>query len=334
MEKIKLLVNLPPAFHTSPVVTPVYRRLGRFARLRKRSHDTPEQVLPDLKWADAVLMWSWPALTHELLEAAGGIRFSAQLDIGGEAARVALERGLPVSVAKGAWAPAVAEMALALTLTTLRKVSDYHAAMSRGKEQWVRALPADVDPDERELTGRSVGIIGFGSVGRRFRELLVPFRCDVRVYDPYASDAVLKRAQVKRTGLMELLRRSEVVELMAASNEGTRHLLGAKHIAVLRKSAVLVNVARAALVDTDALIERLKQRDLYAAIDVFDREPLPRNHPLRRLPNVHLTPHRAGGLLASVDRILNWLVDDMEAFLAGEKRKYALTKKMLPALDG
>jgi phosphoglycerate dehydrogenase-like enzyme len=87
-------------------------------------------------------------------------------------------------------------------------------------------------------------------------------------------------------------------------------------------------------VDTDALVARLGEGDFYAAIDVFDSEPLAKNHPLRKLPNAYLTPHRAGGVMESVQRILTWLIDDIEAHLAGRSRQYALTEQMIPMLDG
>jgi len=97
---------------------------------------------------------------------------------------------------------------------------------------------------------------------------------------------------------------------------------------------VLVNVARAALVDTGALVDRLRRGDLYAAIDVFDKEPLEADSPLRDIPNAFLTPHRAGGILASVQRTVSWLADDLEAHLAGRPRTYALVEAMVPSLDG
>jgi phosphoglycerate dehydrogenase-like enzyme len=136
-----------------------------------------------------------------------------------------------------------------------------------------------------------------------------------------------------RVDLDEMLRDSEVVVLCAASNPGTAHLIGREQLALLRPHAVFINVARAALVDTQALVERLQRSDLFAAIDVFDSEPLARDAALRALPNAYLTPHRAGGTMASVARTLNWLIDDFEAVLAGEQQKYALTEHMLPSLD-
>jgi phosphoglycerate dehydrogenase-like enzyme len=205
--------------------------------------------------------------------------------------------------------------------------------MRAGTEPWVRRFPTDVDPRERELTGRPVGIVGFGRVGRRFAELLAPFRCPLRVVDPFVAGETLAAHGAERVELTEMIEGSDVVVLCAASNAGTRHLLGRNEIARFRPDAVLVNVARAALVDTDALAERLRRGDLFAAIDVFDREPLERDSALRSLPNAYLTPHRAGGVMASVRRILAWLIDDLESVLAGAEREHALTEAMIPSLD-
>ncbi|MBI5725800.1 MAG: hypothetical protein HZA50_17705 [Planctomycetes bacterium] len=334
MKKINLLVNLRKGFFRTPSLKGVFARLNRFAKVRKTSHNTPDEIKKDLAWADAVLMWSWPALLDDLLDKAPRLRMSAQLDIGQKAAKVALRRKLPVSVGKTGWSPSVAEMALTLTLGALRKTSDYHCAMRNGREKWISDFPLDIDPMERQLTGRPVGIVGFGRIGRRLAELIKPFGCPLNVYDPFVPDSAIKELGGKKTDLMRMIRSSDVVVLCAAANEGTKKLIGPKQIAAFRKGAVLVNVARAMLVDTGALIRRLKKGDMFAAIDVFDKEPLPAGHPLRKLRNAYLTPHRAGGVTESVSRILNWLIDDIENHLAGWPLKYPLTEKMLPSLDG
>jgi phosphoglycerate dehydrogenase-like enzyme len=224
-------------------------------------------------------------------------------------------------------------MALTLTLSTLRQTSVYHAAMREARETWIRKFPDDIPGNERELTGRPVGIIGFGAVGRRFAELLAPFKCKVHVYDPYLTREVAQRSNVIPSDLQKLIRSCDVVVLCAASNSGSMHLLGPDEISAFRKEAIFVNVARAALVDTPALLKRLNQQDMYAAIDVFDQEPLEKSSPFRKLPNVFLTPHRAGGILASVERIISMLADDLEAHLNGRPRQYTLTTQMIPSLD-
>jgi phosphoglycerate dehydrogenase-like enzyme len=127
---------------------------------------------------------------------------------------------------------------------------------------------------------------------------------------------------------------SDVVVLCAAANDGTSRLINADRCARFRKNALLINVARAALVDTTAVAARLRQGDFFACLDVFDTEPLPADSELRRLPNAYLTPHRAGGLMSSVQRNLDWLIDDYEALLAGQPRNYAVTEATIPALDG
>jgi len=331
---LNVLINLPPSFYKVPASVTVLRRVTKLGKVRRRSHNTPDEIRRDLAWADAVLMWSWPVLDDALLDSAPKLRFSGQIDISRTGAEVALRRGFPVSTSRRCWAPAVSEMALTLMLNGLRRVSAYHTAMAVAKERWVADFPGDIDPRERELTGRSVGIIGFGAVGQRLAELLAPFRCEIRVHDPFLPPAIAAKAGVSLVDLPTLLRGSEVVVLCAASNSGSQHLLGSRELALLRKDAVLVNVARAALVDTTALVRRLERGDLTACIDVFDHEPLAKGHALRRVPNCWLTPHRAGGVLSSVERALGWLIDDLEAHIAGRERRFPLTSAMLPGLDG
>ncbi|HEX8237241.1 MAG TPA: NAD(P)-dependent oxidoreductase [Abditibacteriaceae bacterium] len=330
---MNILINLPPGFFQQPELTPIWERLARLGTLRQTSHNAADEIRDDLAWADALFMWSWPALSDDLLNNAANLKFRGHIDISQGAARVALSRDVPLSLSRGGFSPAVSEIALALILSTLRKVSDYHAQMRASAEPWVKNFPTDIDPLERELTGRSVGLVGFGNVGRRLGELLQPFRPELRVYDPFVPGDVLQAHNATRVELDEMLRDSDVVVLCAASNPGTAHLIGRKEIELLRPHAVFINVARAALVDTQALVERLQRGDLFAAIDVFDSEPLERDAVLRTLPNAYLTPHRAGGTMASVARTLNWLIDDFEAVLAGKEQKHALVERMLPSLD-
>jgi phosphoglycerate dehydrogenase-like enzyme len=333
MDKIKLLINLPPGFFDNPALTEPFARLDAFAETRRTSHNRADEIAADLAWADAILMWSWPKLTPELLDGAPNLRFSANLDITQDGGRILMERSIPVSVARRGFSPAVAEMALTLILSSLRRTPSHQAAMWAGSETWVQKFPDEIDPDERQLTGRCVGLIGFGGIGQRLAQLLAPFACDIKVHDPYLPSEIAARAGVENVSVEELVRHSEVLVVCAAANEGTKAILRAEHIDALAPRSVLVNVSRASLMDNDALLARLQRGDLYAALDVFEKEPLPADSPLRTLPNVYLTPHRAGGILESVRRLLDYLADDLEAHFAGRERKHALTEAMLPSLD-
>jgi phosphoglycerate dehydrogenase-like enzyme len=333
MSTFNILSNLPPGFYRAKALAPHFKRLAALGTLRKRSWNTPEEISPDLPWADAILMWSWPVLDRSMLDTAKRLRVVGCIDIGRTGAEIYFERNMPVSTARRCWSPAVAEMALTLTLASLRKTSIYHEQMRRGKEPWVKDFPVDVDHQERELTGLSVGIVGLGAVGRRFAQLLAPFKGKILVYDPFLPEEAVATAGGVKVELKELISTCDVVVLCAASNPGTKKLLGGPQIRALKKNAVLVNVARAALVDTPALITRLQKNDLTAAIDVFDQEPLKASHPLRKLPNCLLTPHRAGGLVSSIQRGLTMLIDDIEAQLGDRALSHPLIPAMLPGLD-
>ncbi len=329
----RLLVNLPPGFFAAPRLAPIFRRLETSFAVSYASANSATEVAPHLGGKDAVLMWSWPRWTAETLAAFPDLRFFAHLDVTQNEARLLLERGLPVSVSRRAFSPAVAEMALTLILSTLRRAPTHQMAMRAGTETWVNRFPDDIDPDERELTGRRVRLVGFGGIGQRLAALLAPFAVDLKVHDPFLPDGVAERFGAANVSLNELVADAEVLVLCAATNAGSKHLLTADHIAALPAKCVFVNVARATLVDNAALLSRLQRGELYAALDVFDGEPLPADSPLRALPNVYLTPHRAGGIESSVARIVSYLADDLEAFFAGRDRAHALTEAMLPMLD-
>ena len=330
---MNILVNLPKGFFDYKAIRSIFFRLEKMGTLRLTSHNLPEEIQPDLEWADALIMWSWPVLTVKMLAAAPKLRYAGHIDITQRGAEAELMHGLAVSVSRSGFSPAVSEMALALILNCLRKVSEHYHHMRTGTEKWVKSFPEDIDTSERELTYANVGIIGFGRVGRRLAELMTPFHVQLRLYDPFLTEAIVHQHAAHIVSLHTLLEESDIIVLCAASNDGTKHLLGKKEISLFPKNSIFVNVARAALVDTDALINRLKENDMIAALDVFDREPLEEDSILRSLPNVYLTPHRAGGISASVVRILSWLADDLESFLHGNERQYAITENMISGLD-
>lgn len=333
-DKPNLLVNLPSGFFGAPQLQAIFGRLESLANVRRTSHDTPEQIQDDLAWADAVIMWSWPCLDQRLLDKAPRLRFAGHLNVTQTGARACLKRGIAVSEARHGWSPAVAELALGLILTGLRKISHLHLAMRQGTETWLDfgGQATNVDPDERQLTGRSVGIVGFGRIGQRLAELLGPFHADLRAYDPYLPPGVAEKYGAKLVALPELFGSSEIVVLCAANNAGTEHLVGKKEVDALCRGAILVNVARASVVDMNALLARVEKGEIYAMLDVFEQEPLQADSPLRRLPNAFLTPHRGGGIMESLQRILGMVVDDYEAFLTGGERRYPVTEETMNSL--
>jgi phosphoglycerate dehydrogenase-like enzyme len=268
--------------------------------------------------AAAEVLWL-PGGVHvprAVLEGAPGLRWIGDTSGGPPRLdyRYAAERGIVVTDCRRAFAPAVGEMALALYLAVMRDVVVHDRALHAPD------LPEGVDKAEnREASGRTIGLVGYGGIARALHRFLAPFAPRLLVHDPFVSEEEVRAAGAEPVGLEELLRRSEAVFLMAVPTTENRALMGAAELDLLRPDAALLVISRSHLVDEAALVERLRAGRFRAAMDVFDVEPLPAGHPYRSLPNVVLTPHRAGGTLESYRRIGRFLVNDLERVARGEE---------------
>jgi phosphoglycerate dehydrogenase-like enzyme len=190
---------------------------------------------------------------------------------------------LIVTSAKGAYAQPVAEHALALLLASMRLLP-----------QRARATSWNAEPAGESLYGRSVLIVGAGGIARELIRLLQPFGTAIVVVRQSAEAVPGAERTVTADRLGDELPLADVVVLAAALTGGTRHLLGAAELAVMKRTAYLVNIARGPLIDTDALVAALADGSLAgAALDVTDPEPLPESHPLWQEPRCLITPHMA-----------------------------------------
>jgi phosphoglycerate dehydrogenase-like enzyme len=145
-----------------------------------------------------------------------------------------------------------------------------------------------------EIEGRTLGIIGLGASGRELVRLVAPFNMRVIAYSPNADPAQAASLNVRLTSLEEVMRESDYVSIHSNLTPEKRNMIRAEHLALMKPTAYLINLARGALVDQHALVEVLRERRIAGAgLDVFDVEPLPANDPLIALDNVILTPHFA-----------------------------------------
>ncbi|MGC5020311.1 2-hydroxyacid dehydrogenase [Micromonospora sp. DT47] len=223
----------------------------------------------------------------------------------------AAERGVLVRSTPGRNAVAAAEHTVALLLAALRRIPQTHTGVRAG--EWRSDLYA-LDAVGSELAGTTVGLVGYGAIGRRVGRILRAFDAEVLVHDPYADLDSLDG--VRAVGLDELLDRASVVSLHARLTPDTRAMIGAKELARLPQGAVLVNTARGGLLDYDAVVEALESGRLgAAAFDVFDAEPLPAGSRLRTAPNVVLTPHLAGATRQTAERAATLAADEVVAYL-------------------
>ncbi len=224
------------------------------------------------------------------------------------------ERGIRVLSCAPSFAPAVAEMALGLTLAGAREIAPADAALRAGTEVW---WGLENYANTFMLYDQPVGFVGFGSIARMLKSLLAPFRCPIRVYDPWLTDSFLRTQGVEPVGLETLLESSKVVFVLAVPSESNLAMLSRERLERMPQGALLVLISRAHVVDFDALTDLLYAGRIKAAIDVFPTEPLPKDHPIRKAPNCVLSAHRAGGVASGHTFIGKMVVDDLEALLSG-----------------
>ncbi|SCL45138.1 Phosphoglycerate dehydrogenase [Micromonospora citrea] len=293
------------------------RRLGE-VRLPDAGDDVGDETVLAGLLADAdvvVTGWGCAPLTSAVLAAAPRLRLLAHTGASVKPFVTAdsFARGVRVTQAGEAMAYAVGEQALALTLALLHGLHRFDHALRTGVD-WATAKAA---PPRRELRGATVGVVGASRTGRCYLGLVRALGARVLVADPYLSDAEAATLGVERADLADLLGRSLVVSLHAPVLPETVGMIGARELALLPDGALLVNTARSALVDEAALLAALRTGRIDAALDVFDAEPLPVDHPLRRLPNVLLTPHEAAGTVGSRRRAADIVVAEVDRFLRG-----------------
>jgi phosphoglycerate dehydrogenase-like enzyme len=230
-------------------------------------------------------------------------------------------RGVVVVDTSRSMTPSVAEFALAMTLNLIRDIPDEVARVRRG--EWVPMVMDKPGFVFGDLTGRQVGLAGFGSINRRYCELVAPFRCDVGVFDPFVSDEALQPLGAKRVdSLVELARRSEIFIVGLPPTPTTQQIISREVLEALPAGALLVLVTRMAVMDQEALWERVQAGKLRAAVDVFAPEPPPSDAWFRRHPNVLPTPHIAGGTVYCHRRCFTEACRDAIAVLKGENPRW------------
>ncbi|MGB6973657.1 MAG: 2-hydroxyacid dehydrogenase [Terracidiphilus sp.] len=269
----------------------------------------------------------YPARAMRIAPHLRGVKLVLSLMAGTEWIPAAMGPHVTICNARGAHNIATAEWTLAVILATFKYLPLFLDVQHSGI--WKRRFEASAHYErisanaheiyppvmQEELTGKSVLLVGYGSIGKEIERMLAPFdlaltrvartaRTDPPVHDVSELDSLLPRADV-------------VILILPATAESYK-LIGARQLTLMRHGALLVNAARGPVVDTGALVEALQSGKIRAALDVADPEPLPEGHPLWTCPNLIFTPHVGGSSPRFAARALQIASDELRRFIAGE----------------
>ncbi|GGP85640.1 phosphoglycerate dehydrogenase [Streptomyces calvus] len=273
-----------------------------------------EELLERIAGADALIAGMDP-VTAEVMDAAPRLKVIAKHGVGTDTIDVAAarDRGIPVVCAPGSNSRAVAEFTFGLVLDAARRISASHTAVTEGR--WPKLFGP-------ELHGRTLGVVGFGRIGRLVAGYARAFGMHVLAHDPYVPDDAVTAADAEPAALDALLARADVVTLHLPP--AGQPLLDAARLAAMKPGAILVNAARGGLVDDTAFAAALHSGHLAAAaLDAFAVEPLPDHHVLRTAPRLTLTSHMAA-CTPEANRAMGLMVaEDVLRVLAGESPHHA-----------
>ena len=254
---------------------------------------TKAELVERMKGAEIILSpngYGSDEITNEVLEEVGTVKYIVICHWWGQFQHVDQER-LGVKVVEGSNmnTVAVAEWTLGAALMGVRKIDTFYKELMAGEQwEWLRYNRSSM------MTGKRVGLVGMGRVGRYVSRFFNAVGCKVAAFDKYIDDQALSDLNVERVGLDELFRASDIISLHLPVTHETANMMGAKHFKLIKTGAVFINSARAQLYDEEALIAELKKNRFSAYLDVFSEEPLPYGSPLWTLPNVTINPHIAG----------------------------------------
>lgn len=292
---------------------------GRVAEVDEAS-GTEEDLIAALQGVEVCVTQMAP-LTEAVLESCPDLRLfcvgrggpvNANLD-------AATRHGVAVTYAPGRNSTATAEHTVAMMLAAARRIPATHSDLRSGV--W-RGDYYTYDAVGPEIEGSTVGLVGYGAIGRKVARILAGFGATVLVHDPYVSQQDLGDS-ARLVGLPELLENSLIVSLHARVTEETTGMIGKREIASMPQGSILVNCARGALLDYDAALNALSAGHLFgAAFDVYPEEPIPAESALLSVPGVVLTPHLAGSSRETAQNAAAIAAGEVGRYLRGETLRY------------
>lgn len=325
MRKPRIAVLLSKEMRRNCISEEDFQRLSNFAEVVYESEDAITEEIA-IKWMENVdgclTGWGTPVFSDTFLKVAPKLKViahsagSVKLMLGKIIEQIK-ERNIVVTNAAVSLGKAVAEFTLGMMLMTMKRAWWFRDLTREGKWREETERKKVIEP-----YGITVGIIGASNVGRHLIKLLKQFDVKIMAYDPYLSEEEASALGVSKVSLENLMSCSDIVSLHAPATEETKHMINKTNLRLMKDGTIFINTARGSIVNEQDLIKELETGRITACLDVTDPEPPDINSPLRKLPNVVLTPHIAGAIANNRLRNGRYAVDELERFFRGEKILY------------
>ena len=290
--------------------------IGDAAEVRRFLCDNDADFTDDICSARALIVWHNTPIGEAGISRLKNCRAMIRNGVGFDSVDIDAARrcGIDVCNVPDYCIDEVADQTLAFLLAATRQVVPNSVAVQSGN--WGLAVPLT---QMQTLCNLTVGVVGFGRIGREVVRRLMPFKCQVLVFDPVTPPGQIVDAGCQPASLEQILSGSDVITLHCPSTAETRHMLNRESLSQTRRGVVIVNLSRGTLINSDALVEALQSGQVSAAaLDVFDPEPIPAGHPLLTLPNVILAAHIASCSVPAVKRLRETAARLAAMALAGE----------------
>ncbi|MEJ2146516.1 MAG: NAD(P)-dependent oxidoreductase [Acidobacteriota bacterium] len=312
-------MSQPKIVSIGPLPEPVSKALSRYGRVVAiEDNGLREDVLAAVDPEVILIVARGSVIVDaEILDRAPRLKAVSRTGVGFDSVCIpdATARRIPVLYTPGAMTRAVAEQTLAFMLAAAKKFSFWREALMAG--DWnARYTTRSLD-----LQGATLGIIGYGRIGRQVRRLSRPLELSVLADDPYIDHSLYRDDDVEFLGLNELLSRASIITLHVPLTEETTGLINRENIRHVREGSILINTARGPVIENlDLLVEELESGRLLAVgIDVFPEEPPPADHPIFRHPRALLTGHVSARTPRAQKQILETMLEDTVAILEGRQ---------------
>ena len=294
---------------------------------------TKEELIEHVKDKDGLLCLLTDKIDKDVLDAAPKLKVISTYSVGYDHIDVeeATKRGIYVTYTPGVLTDAVADHTWALLLAVARRLVEADQCVRQGcwKIAWAPDFMLGTD-----VYGKTLGIIGLGRIGTAVARRAKGFNMRILYYDKERKLDVEKELGVEFRSLDEVLKESDFVVISVVLTKETYHMIGERELRLMKPTAYLINIARGAIVDTNALVKALEEGWIAgAALDVFEEEPLPKDHPLTKFKNVILTPHIAAFTKEAIERMDLMVAEDVVRACKGLKPRNIANPEVLEKIN-